>query len=479
MVDFAVYRPPGVYVEEELTPLVDLVGPSPTVVGIVGPSIGYRLFTEAVVLNGTATTLLKKLGINPSAVTVTKDDGTPVASSQYALVAGAGEDASLLGLPDNTTTLARTSGSTIVDGSTVIVTYQYSDATFYQPQRFTDYDDVKSFFGQPFNTTTGAILSPLALAAKAAKENGASEVVLLSTTGSSTVTTASELNTGYTKLASYPDVNVIVPLPVGITGTPGSPGEVNTVGSDLKTHLEAMAASSIFRIGVLGMEKTVTVLPEVSAAAFRSKRVVLGYPNKMNYFNGFINQTTEVGGYYLAAAMAGRLATLPTQEPLTKKFIHGFQGIPSSVLGGMTKAYKDQLSDAGVAVVEYGYDQALLCRHGTTTDRSNVYTRELSLVRARDSMVELILRTIERSSLVGSAIDNETMARVKGVLQGCLETAVAARIIISYSGLKVRQSPDDPTVIEVKFQYKPAYPLNYVVISFTISTLTGAADIAA
>jgi hypothetical protein len=40
--------------------------------------------------------------------------------------------------------------------------------------------------------------------------------------------------------------------------------------------------------------------------------------------------------------------------------------------------------------------------------------------------------------------------------------------------LAVRQtSSTDPTVVEVKFAYKPAYPLNYIVISFSIDMSTG------
>jgi hypothetical protein len=45
---------------------------------------------------------------------------------------------------------------------------------------------------------------------------------------------------------------------------------------------------------------------------------------------------------------------------------------------------------------------------------------------------------------------------------------------VSYTTLQVRQSSGDPTIIEVKFQYQPAYALNYITVSFEVSVTTGA-----
>ena len=40
------YLPPGVYVEEETTSLVNVVGSAPASPGIYGPAVGYRTYTE-------------------------------------------------------------------------------------------------------------------------------------------------------------------------------------------------------------------------------------------------------------------------------------------------------------------------------------------------------------------------------------------------------------------------------------------------
>jgi hypothetical protein len=171
------------------------------------------------------------------------------------------------------------------------------------------------------------------------------------------------------------------------------------------------------------------------------------------------------------------MASLPVQMPLTKKQINGFSGFPSSVAKTMTVSQKNTWSEAGVAVTELTRDGRLTVRHGTTTNRTNVQTRELSLVRAKDALVNLIQETLDASELVGTYIDDDTALRVKSVIEGVLESAKGSEVIIDYTNLKIRQLAGDPSVMEVKFQYKPAYPLNYIVISFSIDTSTGETSI--
>jgi len=477
--DFTQYQPPGVYVEEEVTPLVSVVGVSPTVVGIVGPSLGYRVHTQAVTLTGTTAVSLAKLGINPTTgLSVAAADGTVYAASEYALVPGAGADTDIATTADNTLTLARAADSDIDDGETVYVTYRYTDATFHSPLRATDFDDVKDAFGEPLNLTTGEVTSPLSLAAKIAFENGAGQVVLVATDdAAATTTTRANLAEGMAKLESITDVNVVVPLTVGLTGTVGSAGDTENVANDLKTHVEGQSALNNLRIGIIGYERDVTRAPETIAAAARSSRVMLAWPNRLSYYNGATNTMIEVAGYYLAAAMAGRMASLPVQTPLTRKQIRGFAGLPASMAQAMTATAKNTWSSSGVAVTEVARDGRLVIRHGTTTRTDTIMVREMSLVRAKDALINLIQETVDRSEMVGSPIDNLTPLRVKGVVQGCLETSLNTGIIIAYNNLKVRQLPADPSVIEVKFQYQPAYPLNYIVVSFSINTTTGETNV--
>lgn len=472
--DFTTYQPPGVYVEEDLSSLVNVIGVRPTVVAIVGPGVGYRTATETMTLTGTTPVEISNPGVNPTSVVLTAADGTVYAlTDDYTVSSAAGPDGNILTTTDNTVSVTRVATGAIADGALVYVSYRYTDAQYHAPLRVQDFDDVQDAYGPPVDMETGAILSPLSFAAKIAMENGARHLVLVPTTGEADEATRAELTAAYAKLEAVADVNVIVPLPVAITGSTAEPGDTTNVGTDLKAHCESLANDGVFRVGILGLESTATVDPATAIDSYRSSRVVLAWPNRLFYYHGYRNVSVEVAGYYLAAAYAGRIAAQPVQTPLTKKEITGFSGFPAATAAAMTLSQKNSWSETGIAVTEVNRAGRMVVRHGTTTNRTNVQTRELSLVRAKDALVNLLYETMESSELVGGYIDADTPSVVTGVIEGVLESAKGSDLIVDYTGLKIRQLLGDPSVMEVKFQYRPAYPLNYIVISFSIDTSTG------
>lgn len=469
---FTTYQPPGVYTTEERSITPSQVGIAPAVVAIVGPSVGYRVNTEAVVLAGSALSRLSKLGIDPDSIVVVKADGTTaVVDDDYEITTGESTDVD--SDTDNTTDIARPGGTTIGDGETVVVSYNYTDASYFEPLRVTSNDQVAAAFGAPLDRTTGAILSPLSFAAKFAFDNGASRVVLLAVPGSATSVTTEDLVLGYAKLLAQTDVTVIVPLPVGIVGDDNDPGDIPTVCSNLAAHINEAVSDNARRIGVLGVEAAASLSPTAIAAEASLDRIVLVHPNRMNYYNSFLSATVEVSGYYHAAAWAGRLASLPVQFPMTRKQIRGFTGIAGAVLAGMTKATKDAWSKNGVAVTEPSDRNGLVCRHGTSTDPTDLFSREISLTRAKDAMVKSIRDNLEGSGLIGSPIVEETPILLRAQIVGSLEMMASQDVIVGYGGVSVQQVSLDPSVMEVRFQYRPSYPLNYISIVFSIDTTTG------
>jgi hypothetical protein len=476
--NFASYQPPGVYVEEENTPLVSALGLTTTIIALVGPSEGFRVHTEAINLTGTNLSRLTKTGVVAGSVIVRATDGlTNYTTSDFTLTEGAGEDINLGAPHDNPMDIARSGSSTIDDGDTVLVTYHYTDAAMFAPALIQDFDDVKALYGQPFNPTTGEIISPISLAAKIAFDNGAVRMYLVATDSPSDSVTRTQLSDALAKLVAHPEVNVVVPLPVGVTGTEGSPADTGNIGIDLKNHCVNMANDKNYRVGLLSFDKNVTVLPTSTAATVFSSRVQLHYPYRYEYFNGFTNQVQELGGYYAAAGYAGRLAALRFQDPLTRKQLSGISGIPGEVIAAQTRSNKDMMSAGGVAVTERTRDSRLVMRHGVMTDMSTIHTRELSLVRSRDALLDVLVRTFDTQGIIGSPISDETAATLKAVTMGVLESVLARKLIVGYNDVKVRQRSDDPTVMEVKFQFRPAYPLNYVVIVFSVNTQTGATEV--
>ena len=471
MPDFSQYQPPGVYVNEAPTSLVNVTGITPTVIGIVGPAIGFRVATESPTLHGTTTYQLAALGITSASIVVTDVTGhVYVSGTDYAIVQTAGTQA---GSAYQTTTIARIGGGTLADGTTVFVNYQYTDANYYTLQRFTNFEDVKDHFGQPLDLNSNAILSPLSLAAQVAFENGAQTLVLVPTSDAVNLSTRAGLQAGLNLLNAAYDVNIVVPLPVGIVGTNVAPGDTENVALDLKNHCDIASANGLYRVGFIGLPQGASITPDVVSKSIVDKRVHNVWPNAYTYYNGYNNKTFVLDGLYAAAAVAGSAAGQPPQMPLTKKKVNGFSGIPAAIQQTMTATYKNSLSSAGVLVIEPTRNGNLVVRHGVTTDPTNVQTRETSLVRAKDALVNLVHDTIDASGIIGTPIDSNTIGGIKGLVTGALEYAKSNNLINDYSAIGVRQQNTDPTIVEVKFNYKPAYPLNYIVVTFSIDTTTG------
>jgi hypothetical protein len=464
------YSPPGTYITESQSPLAGITSINPEVVAIVGPSRGYRTESEAVALASETLVQLSQLGVDIDTIVVTDLAGAQYdVDVDYELTQGDGEDEDP-DTRDDTMSINRIDGAGIANGETVRVSYQYTDEAYFEPLEVLDFDDAKDAFGEPIDPTTSDILSPLTFAAKFALDNGANRIILVPTDSASpTVATRTELTDAYAKIAANPEIGFLVPLSPSITGTSVAPGDVVNVASDLATHTANMAEDGFYRFGFHGQEKTGTVGPDTIAEGAASKHVLHVMPNKMYYYNGFANQTIEIDGFYLAAALAGLAASQGPHIPLTRKNVRGFSGIPPTVLATMSRANKNTWGAAGVAIVEPTRRGTLMVRHGVTTLPTSVLTREFSVVRARDTMAIRIKDTLDNSELIGSAIVADTPLQVKSVVAGVLETLKSEEIIVDYIDLKARVQSVDPSVIQIKYQYQPSYPLNYVVVTFSVN----------
>lgn len=477
------YSPPGVYIEEDPAPLATNTGIPPVRVAIIGRSAGHQSHVEQVTLSATAVRLSKEGVISGSISVKLISDGSDVADDQYDLtvVQGQTEDAN-----DFWSDIALADGATLTEGTAVWFTYDYVVPTFFDPKVFSNFEDIKDAYGAPLNltpqalgdSTYQAVNSPLTLAAQCAIANGVGEMVLLALNvaadaSSGTIKTA--LAAAYPKIATDYSVSIVVPLTDGIV-------DANTSGValDLFNHVSNVSDDGYLRTGFIGFETSTTTAPDslIAGGAFASKRILFAYanPSGMQLFNGNANQTVVVGHQYLAAAYGGLATSLPVQKALTHEAIAGFSGIAGTPL---SNAIKNQYAAAGVALTEINRQGQMVVRHGTTTDRTNISTAELSVVRSRDSMVSTLQSGVEGSGLIGTPIDVNTPLSVKSVVAGLLENCVASSVIVDYTELQVRQASTDPSVIEVKFLYRPAFPLNYILISFSIDVSTGDTTLAA
>jgi hypothetical protein len=462
----------------------------PTVVCLIGQGVGYHTFTETVSFASGNSVQLTKKGINPSSLKVTGYVADPNVSGQSIPKTflpdipgspGTPRDYSVTqdvsgGVINSVSTLVRTTSGTIsLTYPQVQVTYQYTDSDYYALHGFTDFTSFQAAYGPALDPVSGAIVSPLSLAAQIALMNGANQIYAIALDGSGTI--QQQFADAYTLLsASNNNVNLVVPLWDTVTDGTALAGMLQT----LNAALTADANNGVLRTAIVGLDSayagSATAVATL-ATGVASQRIVLPWPNQLSFFNGYTNSTVTVDGFYLAAALAGQAASRQPQVPLTRKLPQGFTGFPATVQSGLTRTVKDQLAVAGVCVVEVDRNAQLSVRQGLTTNYAGgVLTREISLVRAQDALYTLVQNNLEAAALIGQPVTSGTPLQVKSIVAGALETAKSAGLIVDYSNLAVRQQTPpngDPTVIDVQFAYKPSYPLNYVLVGFTVDTSTG------
>lgn len=491
MADFTRYVVPGVYVEDNSDPIVTSTGLPATAVAIVGPALGYQTATETFQIFTSTGQVLRNYGIFTTAVTgppaiaapvVTKSDGTALTvGTDYTFTVDS------TGINGSVTTVFRVSNSpNIADGDVVVIVYAYANASYFAPQTHTDFDTVIAMYGLPLvssapaNPNTSQVASPLSMAAKVAIENGAATLVCVATNPNDGDLRV-QLQKAYDKIATNYTTTLVCPaLPDDLTVSSGTVAAfTQQLVQDLRNHCVNASNAGYSRIGFFGAPRNYNETDlsyDALASSIDSKRVAVFYPHNLNLFNSAISQVTEVNGSYLAAAAIGRWSSLPINQGITKQAISSFQGLPAAVIQKMTKAFKDQLSSSGVAVAEIDRLNRLSIRHGVSTDMSALNTRELSLTRIGDTLFSLVQYGLEAADLIGQPIDAEMTTRVKSALTSILEQAKLADAIVDYMNVKVRQQtyPEgDPTIIEAKFAYQPAVPLNYILVQFQLNLTTG------
>jgi hypothetical protein len=507
MPDFTSYVPPGVYVQDTSLPVVTPTTVTTNTVTVIGPAIGYQTHTELVQVYWNSNTALAKRGIFVAAVTGPPAIGAPVVKNSAGVTLAAGTDydfvvdASGTGGAANAVTYIKRLGTVdtpsdpspggLKDGDAVFVTYNYADTTYYTPQEFTDPSQIAATYGAavsgstPTNPNASQVVCALTLAAQIAMANGASNILALPTNPADG-TVKEQFEAAYAKIVTNYKAQLIVPLFVDAAPQlSGDPGDAHTADAvlaliqDANNHCVNTSAEGHGRIAFIGFETNydaVTRNYDAVAQQIASKRTVLAYPNQMSFYNTRLAQTTVVAGYYLAAAMAGRLAGGEVARGLSKTNLTGFNGIPPALAQIQTKSFKDGLSQAGVAVVEQTRTGTLSVRHGVTTDMSGLTSREISLVRTGDVLFDLVQTGMDAAGLIGEPIDADMTTKVKGSLTGILERAVTDSVIRAYTDVAVRQQQlpsGDPSVIEAQFAYAPLIPLNYITVTFAIDLNSG------
>jgi hypothetical protein len=468
-IDFSHYLPPGVYTQALPGPQLAVNSTLPTAVGIIGQAVGYKTFIQTVQVNPdtdsthpSPSQTLAYQGITTSTITV----GNPNTGSLYTV----GTDYTVVNVGGTNGTsnalyaLERVIGGHINEGDYIQVAYQYTDPTYYTPYIFYDYSDVKAVYGEPFNLTTGAIQSGITLMAKFAFLNGAYQVVCCAVKSSTTPGNATIGDYGIA-LDSLKDQGLIAVITADSGAQP--------LHQLIQEHVAQQSSHRFERRAIVALDGTTTAVASsqriIDAQELTDQRMMMVCPATFNYFSSELNKLVTLGGQYMAASLAGLTMARSFAMPLTRKTIAGWTGVAEFEQEGQ----KNLESQNGLCVIEKTRRQLIQVRHGVTTDPTDLLTREWSIIGQEDALVYRLRDYLESDNLIGQPIYSFTLINVKGSAEAALQSLIRDGLIVDYTGLKVRQLKTNPDVLEVSFSWLPAFPLNYIVVTFDVSLTTG------
>lgn len=498
-IDFSLsrYNPPGIYTNPINGPQLAVNSSLPQAVGIVGQTIGYTTYTESISFNDTNEETpqvynLTQKGIKKDTIVVRNKD-TLIAypgvaegnTSKYTVENvsnGEGNSNSVYGLkrnPDSSGEFNTGIGPT----ETVQVSYEYADTEYYKAKPFYTYRDVVSYYGEALtvwkdenNNPHWKIGSEISLAAKFAFLNGAYQVACapvkpssVNTTNNEPIATDTDYADALDKLSDDPSIAIVV----------SCRGVNDGIIRDFRTHISKQSNTRFERRAILGFDGSTTTVPSSTRRGFANfsdnldvgNRVMLVSPSAFYHYSTEVGKRIKLGGQYMAAALAGLSVSMSFAMPLTHKYPVGWNGVDDaeSISDGlMTTESAD-----GLAVIEYDRRKNIRVRHGVTTDASDLISREWSITGQQDALVFRLRDYLEDANLIGQPIYSYTLVNVKASAEAALQSLVRDNLLVDYTGLSVRQLLTNPDVIEISFGWKPAFPLNYIVLTFGVNLTSG------
>lgn len=508
------YTPPGVTVTELTQTSVTPTLASPADICLIGlPAASAAITTtDTLILSGTDPIVLPTINqidndaslvsvisvtnvLNPS---VGSPPGTGYAEgTDYTFTVGSGP-------PDGEDgTISRVGAGTIPDNTLVAVTYTYTPIDYWNPVRLYDIASVATRFGNAWSADYSTINSPLTMAAQLAFANGAQSIICqplftlneatppvpIPAVGDAIGNAGTWANT-LLPLRSIINLDIIVPV-VGQDGEYVNDADMLGIFEEIQAHIAYQNSQELFIVGIFGEDGSASAsefnsqLPSNAGGSIlwtHATDLQTNYGNTLSSqcvlvnntlfqlpVPGFQGGTLNVGGQYCAAAVAGAIGGRPVSSSMTRQSISGFQ----SVTDPRTPSDKNNDASYGLFVVEQ-INGVIRCRQGITLDIEDGPARqELSVVRAKFLLIESIQQTLD-NQIIGQIIaDANSPLIVQSTITGVLALLQTAGTIVSYSPVTAQLSSITPTIITASFSYQPAFPLNFVQVTFALDLTTG------
>lgn len=344
-------------------------------------------------------------------------------------------------------------GDAPVAGAVYYVTYKYDKvSTDYDAQLFTKMSDIENEYGKE------SISNTISLGAKIAFENGANYIIGVQVESDTDSDFISAIDKLQYKIGGV-NPTIIVPLSTS-----------NTVQNYLKAHVEFM--SSQFqrkeRFGIIGVDiGTSFATVKAKGEAFGYNRIIFPWDEVTRDIRdpdtGIVAEHT-LDSTFLACAIAGMMIKYPVQEPLTRKTVTGFKATVKA--NTLLETEKDTLAGAGVTLLEEN-GGVISIRHGMTTDTSSAEDNEISVMLIRDNTILIVRDALDKLYIakVGTA---KTTSDINRDLVAVLSLLVEDGSLTGFGDIVISQNVSDATRYDLSFRIDPAYPINYIYITFTI-----------
>jgi len=504
------YRPPGVYTREGVAPSTPAPFYRPACIAILGRVTEHYLTTNGEEIKNT--TPYTKSGddwvyqLAYGRVVVTDESGAACPVLIHTVLMSH-ETTPTYFLENTDYTIDYETGAItflkegsatypIADEDTwILITYTHlpQGQKFYAPKDFYDYDDVIGFYGDPLDAD-GHIQSPMVLSAGFALQNAPWVKCFpidphLDGTGDEIITNEDWRITIDEKLA-LEDVDIVVTQTEfalkDYTPLEGdSDGKAQQLYGYMDNHLSDMCSevgrmeriwiwSDIYGLDIFSDDPYMPDMMNTATTHIwgkdREEEIYVCPPGvdwfnyrKKNPFDGTEGYGEQLDGNYLAAYLAGILAHNDPQMPLTRKKADIFHDLGDSY----HPLEQNTVASKGCTVMEVK-PGGLRVRHGLTCDTTRLERTEPSIVRAKHYMCKYLRARLEEA-FIGQPMVSTTFMSIASMTYAMLVLLKDAGIIYDFQNVKARANPDLPTEVLVKYEYCPAYPLNYITIEFTIN----------
>lgn len=403
--------------------------------------------------------------------------------------------------------IARASTSRIPATGSVFVTYQYTPAGYFDATLFENLSDIENQYGPAINTLGTAISTPVSFAAMLAFGAGAQQIFvapLFTLTNPSdpdsvklqpSATDANTASTSWvqtlTALQDQTNVDIVIPVV-------GQSANLNNLGmlailEVIEDFLNIQQTSNDVWAQCLAGEDGSQVGPGQSypdkatmrthAATLQSRyansmsqSMVLVNSTTFNYAFPTSNITTQIGGQYVAAAIAGLLNSGSISQTINLDTIPGILGISDNPK--RTKADLQADAQAGMLVtIQPVGTQSVQVRHAITLDNSTYARRELSVVRSKFFMITSMIETLQGQIIGKTVPPGQDPASYVGVaVTAVLEALQGAGDIAGYDSVAAVLVSNNPTTIAVSFNFTPNFPIDYIRLSFSVNMNSGTAN---